>query len=404
MKFLDVIKSLFVKGGEKTVINTLSGQFGGKGVTKAAAKKMVQYGKRNVQQNNASLASVSSLSVLDPVGIYDASLKRYQGMDMIMQMALIIIMGYVLRAVPFLAGRTRNSVIQVLSQLSPGDSLAHTMEKIDAIDGIDAYEFGLPTTEARTKVSKTNRSAYGINKGNQNTSKKSSNKSRRARLTGRVSGLQDANDFSIGKSFEIDIPIGRKDVQKISLTMILQARAASYETLIGIGDGGSPSREWLERWMKFQAGSKSMTEIVTQGDLVAKDVKAAMADKSGVHAEIMRRKASGKVATTFGGKVRYGIGSNLLITSLDTTERMMRDLRFDISDYNQRQKIMGAFSCLLWIVVDKEEDFLINYYRDIRLASDVSLATVMRLVKKGGGADQIVESLRALSANRAPVI
>ena len=388
MSFLDIAKSLLTRGASKTSIKTLQGGFGGQGgVSYNKASRHVKRLKNIHAQNNASLASVSSLSVLDPVGIYDISLKRYENMDPIMQMSLIIIMGYVLRAIPFLADKTRHQVIKVLSQLSPSASISRTYEKIDSLLHEDAYEFGLPTLTAEAKGGKSK-----------------NNSNRRAMLTGKATGLMEANDFSVGKSFEVDIPIGNRDSQKVPLTMILQARAADYETLKGIGDGGSPSRSWLERWIKFQAGSKSIGALVTQGDLVTKDIKAAMRDKSGIHAEIMRRKSHGKVAVTFGGEVRYGIGSNLLITSLSTTERLMKDLRFDISDYRQRQKIMGAFSCLLWVVVDKEDDFVINYYRDIRLPSEVPLSAVKRLIKQNKSSDQIVESLRALSANRAPVI
>ena len=403
MIFTDIVKSIFNKGASKTTVDTLAGSFGGGGIKRTKARAGVRYLKNQHKQQNASLASVSSLSVLDPVGIYDGSLKRYEGMDLIMQMALIVIMGYVLRAIPFLAERTRSKVITVLSQLSPSSSPTQHLEQLQQLPE-EIFEFGLPnlTTEAASHYKGSKGSRSGSKKAPSNRSDR--NSKRRAQLTGRSSGLQDGNDYSTGKSFEIEIPIDRNETQTVPLTMILQARYADYETIKGIADGGSPSRGWLERWIKFQAGSNSVGELVSQGDLVAKDVKAAMADKSGVHAEIMRRKANGLVGTTFGGKVKYGIGSNLLITSLGTTERLMKDLRFDISDYKQRQNIMGAFSCLVWIVVDKEEDYIINYYRDIRLAGETSLASVERLIKKGGASDTIVESLRALSANRAPVI
>lgn len=380
-----LLRSVVGKTPENTV-NTASGLLSGRTNTNKTGfvRAAVGYGKAQHQQKTASLASASALSLLDPVGVYSADLKTYDNMPAILNLCLQSITSYVLRSIPFLADSTSRDVIKVLTQIHPSKITMENARRDHPGINPAEYKFGLPTTEAR----------------------KSKNFQRRGVITGTASGLRDANDYAVGKSFTIDLPMeGMKKPFQIAMEIVVTARYTPVETIIEIARGGAPENHWMERWIKFRAGSTTLGDIATQGDRVQSNIKARHEDKSGVMDEIRRRKNNATIATTFDGKVRYGIGSSFVVITLSDAEELQKKLRFEFSDYRQRQDIMAAFSALIFIIVDKEDDFVIIYYRDIRLPSEVTIKQITKLFRdKTDSAAIMMESLRQLSSNKAPVL
>lgn len=408
MNLLSLSKSLLgafrgPNAPEGKIIKTLSGAKDTLTNPSASdATSLGAYARNQVKQRNASLASVSSLSLLDPIGIYSSDLRNYENMEVVLNLALQIITGYVLRSIPFLASSSSREVVKVLSQLHPSklgwEKLKHNVEL-----NPEDYRFGLPTTEAIFKrKTDDDKQAGGIFRRRSTPS--SSNADRRSNLTGKASGLRESNDYSVGKSIELEIPVEKGNDIKIQMDCILTARYAEYDIIKQIAKGGAPDKSWLEKWIRFRAGSTSMGDLLTQGDEVSEHISSRLNDRSRLHDELRRRKNNATVATTFDGKVRYGIGSSIVIISLSVAEKLVRELRFDLADYRQRQKVMAAFSAVCLIVIDKEDEFLIIYYRDVRLPTEVSVASVVSLGKKKNDASAITDALRSLSTNRAPVI
>jgi len=415
------------------------------------------YLEKNYKQRNTSLASASSLSVLDPIGILSEDLRNYEHIDTIMQLNLDVLAGYILRAIPFLSDHTRGDVVDVLTQIHPSKQFGFE-NKVIGMDESE-YEFGLPMYDGeaisslygtKKPISHTlNRGGYGSHsyggKPTRHTSHTPSGNTslhgtrrpkprntggygnyshggkatrhnpppapkvpshiRRAALMGQdVRGGKIIRDFSIGKTLSIDIPLGNTSSESVKIYLNIVATAVQTPTKVlkDIAKGADPERGWYGRWHKFTQGSVGVVDLVTQADTIAEDRKNARADKTGVMHEIRKRNAKGKVAVAFGGKMRYGVGSNFLVMSLDVAEEVARSARVNLGNYYQRQKFMGAFSCLIMVVVDREDDYLIIYYRDIRMPSQVSVKQAGAYLGGSNDNAHLEEIMLALSQKSTP--
>lgn len=320
-----------------------------------------------------SYVSESAVARVEPFSIISQDLIGIEYIDDVMLSALNITVAFYLQSVALTAQIGDVKVKKILDRLNPGRNINTVLDSMASVDSahgnVSTYEDRLPIESGwdnsrismlSAKVKKTddrNKASFNIK--------------------------DDSQPLTVGKLIDVELKVGG-DSAKIPVTVRLTSVPENIDVLHGIMTIQGYDVSISERWYQYRAGMITGREFLLDTDLMRERKKLLLKSKTGVLEEVAKRSQRGKLWGALTGEPSLATASSVYIISEEVARRVERSLRGKLSSARVRKKIFGATKAMMIIVVDRDRERAIFYYRGIDQGTNLSIRQIKKSNKNKG--------------------
>lgn len=342
---------------------------------------------------DTSMADLTKLMRAEPLTILSQDCQHLEYLPSLLNVLNSVYTGYFLQAVSILTVVKNVEVIKTLDALNPNrDHTGFLMQgqgvklSADFTDRISALEHMKHRLPSRLTVVKEEAQKQ------QDT----------------VKVLYEAENLTFGKLVNVDILVpslrDEKNTPKmvtVPITVRLIPMFTSEDTLTYIFSHRKGNESFLERIESVRSGRISLiSDMIFCQDLIREYRKAAMKDKSGVMAEIVRRVNNNRKYGLLTRNPSLAISSNIYVISRQTARSLEAKVGYRFDQVSGREKMLAGTYAMIIAVVDDENEQIDIYYDGISQPSTISVRSLKtKATNKGPDASDI---MRSLLEGRAP--
>lgn len=333
-----------------------------------------------------SLVSVSKAGQFMPVTMVDVECTNLPYISDVVQSVQSIFTGYLLQAINYVATVGNVSVKERLAPFNPSVGLG--IESNDNAKKNDKKWGLLPKSKM----------AFALEAAAANTPKPA----------GTSAGVHDkvlddiatATNLSVGKIYNVTLRENDQSVTvPITVRLLVSILPSNMLTKLFVYRD-SFDMQLNERWHAWREGRIGFwKDLVLCQDLIAKQRKMAITDKSGLGAEILDREAN-SVKKWFKGKLSISRSTNIAIISDKTLDEIEMELSGKISNSRVRRAIFDNTNLMLLVVVDSQWERVTIYTEGIEAHSTLSVKDI-KASNKNSGPD-VTEIMRAYMLGTSP--
>jgi len=345
--------------------------------------------------NNASLPEYTANTRLAPVVLIENSVRTVDGVLLtgLLQTLLSIFTADYLRAINQTVNVGEVNVMQLLDQFSTSRKIGfeHLEETTLALESIDPEAASLPdfsgddiATEERKEGRKDSVSISPANKDLK-------------------AGITDAVNLAVGKLIEVKITSnGQTTIIPVKVTMYPKEITSSE--FLAIQDMRNADRSVKGRYWQWRAGElRFWRDYVLTMDLIEKDRKALLADKTGTLLEVRNRESKGVMAMLRNRNPTPNRVAAFTIITKRTAKELEISLRGKLSKSTVREKFFRDNTMSMLVVVDVEMERFTIYQRGISDYGMYTLDDVKDNAKRANGSD-INEIIKAYNSGAAATL
>ena len=351
-----------------------------------------------------------------------------------------IFAGYYLTAVSMMADINGVSVLERLERLNPDrDPVRYTVHKFgktqfgtedyqDSSLSVESFATGLPTKAKQQRMVALESMAWDDSRGryvrasalaasleaadpkdsskpDEKDGKKGEGKDSRQievgnRARDAIVSVNENNNLGVGKILEVSLT-NRGETISIPVTLTLSVGTTDSESLIHILGIWKREYKFKERWHGMRSGElKFWREFVFMRDIIEKQRKALIRDKSGYLSSMMAQSTKNAAAAAISGSASVATASSTIMVSAETARQVELECGFKFDDYGSRQRVFESTFAMLLFVVDTEWEMVKIYHRGIEHPTRLTIKE-LKSAGKGNGPD-IAEILKAYQLGRAP--
>lgn len=212
--------------------------------------------------------------------------------------------------------------------------------------------------------------------------------------------IKELTNLSVGKLISVEVTDGNNRAT-IPVSIRLMASSIPSDNIVNILSAGKKDTSTKERYHAWKSGRlEFIRDMVLCQDLIEAHKKNIMADKSGMYAEILKRRRGNQLSTLFSGNPSVATASNLLVCSKTTIETLEGETGYAFNEFRAREKIFDETYLMIVAVIDKMHDRVTFYHRGINTATQLGLRD-LRASNKNTGPD-VGEILKAYQLGSAP--
>lgn len=366
-----------------------------------------------IQKNDSVVQFTSALRV-EPVTMIDKRLEHVDYLTDVLQTLLSMFCGYYLQAVACMTNVGQINVLKMLDTLNPTrDGSMAVGSVVDALNGtvqpgmlsMESYQgAALPRPSMESALS----NAVMAKRFSRDAEAFTRAKDMQGSLNGKVDPMDkaikvasEATNLAVGKILEVNIESnGSKG--RFPVAVRLATSVVDTDVLIHILGSSGHDNSFSERRHRWKAGDLQFwRDIVFCQDLIDEQRKLLLKDKSGVMAELNRRRSMNAAAAISTGTPSIGSASALVVLDRESAIELERRNLGSFNDIKFRNKIFHASMTMLMVVVDRDREVVTIYTRDIQLPTRHSVRE-LKSSNKGGGTD-VGEILKAYRLGQSPV-
>ena len=395
---------------------------------------------RYTAQRDTSYSDITQSTRVTPLCIVSNDLRNYEHTTMIMQTSLNVVTAYYMQALPMVANVGGVDVKRILGRLA-SSAPPQMSKQWTGFEHSAACEYGLPTgnmlehlqyseetavsdlkdniSKAKTQLAGLNAikggntaSRRGIQKKKDNlqrsiktmtgdllklTKEKNKNKQEMGRApkqkkqkvhayttaTSKVAKDMEMSSLAVGKLVEVKLQTQNGEVT-IPVSIMLQSSFVTPSIATAMMASHNADSTMRERAYKRKSGRISTTDFLLAGDLIKKRKQLMIQDDAGLLEEIQKRRRNGRWNAYASGASQVGASNNVIIVSRDVIKRVEREHRGRITNQRVRNRIFEDMGIMVMVIVDKEEEFVTFYYRNVRLPTDIPIKSLKRVSDKNG--------------------
>ena len=374
--------------------------------------------KENYDRNlgNISLAKISAVSRVEPLCIVDSDCIHLEYISDVLNSLQSIFSGYYLQAVSLIGTVSGVQVARELDKLNPNrdPSVSDFFKATRDVTGIpykldqQSYKWSLPTKSIQTSLEanagydKFLQQTKLTKKEEEDAIKDAANRDRPATSEKEFLALNELANLSVGRLLNVTIS---KNGQALSVPiairlMVNELRASTIVKMFG---DGALDRSFTERYYKWKSGRISFfNDLILCRDLIKEHKKALMEDKDEVFTEIHSRANKNLLAGLVSKQPSMATSSNLYVISENTAAAIKRSSGFDITNFNQRQKLFQETYAIVLVVIDREYQRINFYHDNIRLPTSVGVRDIRNANKDSG--PSIMDILAAYKQGQTPTL
>lgn len=155
------------------------------------------------------------------------------------------------------------------------------------------------------------------------------------------------------------------------------------------------------RWLRHRSGELTLGEMLTCSDVIKKERKALINDRSGLYKGNMVRRNRGFLATVLTGDVSMFHASNMAVISVEAERGINRIIRGKLEEFRTREKIFRESQMMILAVVDEEYEMVTIYHATIQEPTELTFKQIKEANGKTSGND-LQDILKAYQLGNAP--
>ena len=181
----------------------------------------------------------------------------------------------------------------------------------------------------------------------------------------------------------------------VPLTLTLSVHYVTRAVAEDLFTGKTVKDTFTERYYAWRSGAISALDFIFAIDMVKKRKKIMIEDKTGIYKEIQERREAGWAVAAVEG-FHLGEATNAAIMSVETANMIAKKHYGNITSSTVRDKMFSDMSLMVLAIVDREDEFVQFYYRNLAMGTRVPMKALKRVNSKGG--PDIAEVLKAMNS------
>ena len=340
---------------------------------------------------------VANAARISPLAIIGDDLQLYEGTAVVAETCLNLVTSYYLKALPMSQEIGGAEVIKTLRRLSPDPR-----SRIDYSKMRKSGSF-LPSllSEDNLTVEDVPTSDFlGFTGQDFSLEADGREKGKALRKDGvSVKGNYLETSTPIEKNVEVTIRTDGSDVV-VPITLALSTHFVTRLVTESLFTGSTVRDTFTERYYAMKAGVITTTDFIFALDMIKRKKRLMIEDSSNLMKEITERREAGWAVVAKEG-FHLGEATNVGIISSEAAAVIAKRHYGKISSPTVRDKMFSDMSLMVLAVIDREDEFVTFYYRNITASSTHKISNLAKKNKNGG--PDIVEVLQALNSNSKPI-
>jgi hypothetical protein len=215
--------------------------------------------------------------------------------------------------------------------------------------------------------------------------------------------LDDSSNLAVGKLVHVHIGVGTNKVT-IPVTVALSPKVIDSNVLPDVLAMTDVDTSFMGRYHQWRAGEiESFIDFVFATDLIEKDRKALLNDKSGVYKTLRERNTSGSIKNLITGKASVNMASAMAVVDKSTSEELEYALKGKLKSAKVRQRYFENTYSMMLVVVDTRAERLTIHQRGIADSGLYTFDDIKNASKKTNAID-IDSILKAYKLGESPTL
>lgn len=191
------------------------------------------------------------------------------------------------------------------------------------------------------------------------------------------------SNLTTGITFNVSVNLDKRSIE-IPVTMRVLANSITNDNIISILEAGVVNRTVKERWRGWRSGELAFwKDLVLCRDILKADRANQIKDKTGLYAEITRRRNTNTMASIASGDPSISQVSNILVINQSTIDEFERVSLKRITNAKVRETLFNATQIMIMAIVDNDMETVTIYYHDITIPTTVTFRELKANSKKG---------------------
>lgn len=396
------------------------------GVSKLdTAMRGVSAANRALASEHNSLTEFTRIARVEPIVMLEEGTRTLPYITDILQTLTSIFAGYYMQAVSLEVNVGNIETRRLLEKFNPnrdviGPDAGFIQREVARGLGMEDYKWGLPdpfspptasmeamqTAERTVTTQTTKYDAHGVptvTSQTQTTQTTEDVPEEPMRVDfGRDPGsaITQMNSLSVGVMLNVNVESnGHKAA--IPVTVRLMPNLMPSDVMLAILSHAERDTTAKARYHAWRSGELSfIRDIVLCQDLIDAHRETLRKDRTGIYAEILKRRQKNTAASASTGNVSIATASNILVMTQATARKLEARTAGKLSNAAFRARVFDATYVMLMVVVDTDYEQVTIYTRGLAGSTTVSVKA-MKNAAKGSGPD-VGEILRAYQLGQSP--
>ena len=396
------------------------------GVSKLdTAMRGVSAANRALASEHNSLTEFTRIARVEPIVMLEEGTRTLPYITDILQTLTSIFAGYYMQAVSLEVNVGNIETRRLLEKFNPnrdvvGPDAGFIQREVARGLGMEDYKWGLPdpfspptasmeamqTAERTVTTQTTKYDAHGVptvTSQTQTTQTTEDVPEEPMRVDfGRDPGsaITQMNSLSVGVMLNVNVESnGHKAA--IPVTVRLMPNLMPSDVMLAILSHAERDTTAKARYHAWRSGELSfIRDIVLCQDLIDAHRETLRKDRTGIYAEILKRRQKNTAASASTGNVSIATASNIVVMTQATARKLEARTAGKLSNAAFRARVFDATYVMLMVVVDTDYEQVTIYTRGLAGSTTVSVKA-MKNAAKGSGPD-VGEILRAYQLGQSP--
>ena len=396
------------------------------GVSKLdTAMRGVSAANRALASEHNSLTEFTRIARVEPIVMLEEGTRTLPYITDILQTLTSIFAGYYMQAVSLEVNVGNIETRRLLEKFNPnrdvvGPDAGFIQREVARGLGMEDYKWGLPdpfspptasmeamqTAERTVTTQTTKYDAHGVptvTSQTQTTQTTEDVPEEPMRVDfGRDPGsaITQMNSLSVGVMLNVNVESnGHKAA--IPVTVRLMPNLMPSDVMLAILSHAERDTTAKARYHAWRSGELSfIRDIVLCQDLIDAHRETLRKDRTGIYAEILKRRQKNTAASASTGNVSIATASNIVVMTQATARKPEARTAGKLSNAAFRARVFDATYVMLMVVVDTDYEQVTIYTRGLAGSTTVSVKA-MKNAAKGSGPD-VGEILRAYQLGQSP--
>lgn len=376
---------------------------------------------------SGSLIEYTQPTRVEPIVLIDDKVIGLPYAHDVLQSLCSLFSGYYLQAVALSVNVGRVDVIRMLDRLNPKrdvfnngvNAVTNGVAAYASLESVRSYAFKLPVPGEGLGIESFGLESVTVKKTGRNINEiidEAVDKSLKKRKLGNqkpgntgttdlenaVKTVTELSNLSVGKLLEVEIESnGHKAVFPVAVRMICNGiKSQDLTHILSVGSKITSAKERFHAWRSGQL--EFIRDLVLCQDLIDEHKKTLMRDKSGVYAEILKRRKGNGLSAILSGNPSVATASSLIVMTQATAKELERAVGGRLKDFRTREKIFKETYSMIMVVIDPQWEHITFYHRSIDLPSEYSVKEIQSSNKSKG--PDVAEILKAYQMGNSPSI
>ena len=202
-----------------------------------------------------------------------------------------------------------------------------------------------------------------------------------------IHNITDESNLVVGKVLDVKLVDGDHSIT-MPVLVTINPKSISSEDFLNICRANSADRSSNGRWHQMRSGEiRFVKDWLLTFDLIEKDKKALLADKTGVLFNARSKRTTGIIAALISGYASPNSVSSMILISKQTANELEYILKGKLTNFAVREDFFKSTIAMTLVVYDVDMERLTLYQRSIADFNDYDISEIKKTATKAGGTD-----------------